>query len=100
MTSSAARTKPCKACGKPIILVETTKNWMPCDPELEEFYPGSGALHPGRWVLPTGEVVSGDYCQRDLFDRRGPVLGYRPHWASCPAADRLRKTQPKKEQKR
>ena len=77
----------CKGCGKEIFWVKTLngKN-MPCDPEVVRIRIQKGARH--RFVLETGEVVSGEYAQNEGTDA---VPAYETHWRSCKAAGAFRK---------
>jgi hypothetical protein len=59
------QTRACRECGKLVVwiqLVETAR-WMPCDPRP-------------AWL------VSGDGRKLE---------GYRPHWGSCPGADKVKR---------
>lgn len=55
----------CRSCGAPILWIKTVPNkrMMPCDPQL--------------FTLVTKEGLT--------------VKGYRPHWASCPEGEKLRR---------
>lgn len=78
----------CKSCGAPLVWVKMQSGWdMPCNPNLVQFWANPNAK--GRVITTTGEVVPCDF--------EGPLekmtnVGYIPHWATCPHADRHRRT--------
>ena len=60
---------------------------MPCDPEPVIYWQVPKAK--GKVVTPNGEVLSCVF-EGDLDDATS--LGYVPHWATCPSADKHRRT--------
>ena len=69
------KTTTCKACGKPIVWIHTTKGKsMPCDAEPVAYKEVKGGKE--KIVTPNGEVISG--------------IGYIPHWSTCPQANSFR----------
>ena len=77
----------CKGCGAEILWIKTPngKN-MPCDPEVHRIRVQKGARH--RFVLETGEVVSGEYAGNE---GPGVLPAYETHWRSCKAAGTFRR---------
>lgn len=80
--------RKCRACGRNIVFIRTESGKaMPCDyaaiaytplhdgPDV--FYTADGKQHRGRVSTP---VI-------------GANIGYRPHWATCPAAGRFKAAQ-------
>ena len=62
------KTTTCKACGKPIVWIRTTKGKsMPCDAEPVAYKEIKGGK----------EKMTG--------------VGYIPHWSTCPQANSFRK---------
>lgn len=73
----------CRGCGKQILWTKTAAGRnMPCDPTVIWFTPEGG---PETFVTPEGRVLRG------RRDRRGEMMGYISHFATCPAAKRFRR---------
>lgn len=75
----------CKGCGREIrwIRMETGKA-MPTDPEEIRFFVSGG---PNTYITPDGKTLRG----YEVTDPGYPLnlsmrRGYKPHWATCPAA--------------
>ena len=83
MSTRLARTTPCRACGTEIAFIKTVKGkTMPVDVEAIRFSPGDG---PETFVTVDGRVVRG--ARR----KNGAETGFVSHFATCPAADEMRK---------
>ena len=77
----------CKACGAPIIWIMTPGGkLMPCDPEQKVYWQRSRAKE--KIVTPNGEILS---CVFEGDDQTATGIGYVPHWATCPEADKFRR---------
>ena len=77
----------CRGCGATITWVKTPRGKeMPVDLQLVEYWlvPKGGE----KIVTPDGEVVS---CTTEPGMIPPNGKGYRPHWASCPAAGTFRR---------
>ena len=73
----------CKGCGFAIRWFTTSGlKKMPVNPQPIRFIPGNG---PETFVTKDGKV------QRGKRDAKGSEVGYISHFATCPAADQLRK---------
>lgn len=77
----------CRSCGAPIFFVRTKNGkCMPCDKQPVYCTPKKdGSL---TVVTAMGDVVKADLMKPG--DRNG-FVGYHPHWASCPGANKWRK---------
>ena len=73
----------CRGCGKQILWTRTAsgKN-MPCDPEVLHFTPTG--IGPEIFVTPDGRIIRGERTGEGL-------IGYAPHWGTCPERDKFRK---------
>lgn len=74
----------CKGCGAPIIWIRTPNGKaMPCDPQRIPYRTNL----KGKYTLidPAGRVCVGD------LDLDSDKYGYISHFATCPAANQLRK---------
>ena len=81
------KTTTCKACGKPIVWIRTTKGKsMPCDAEPVAYKEIKGGKE--KIVTPNGEVIS---CTFDAKPEEMTGIGYIPHWSTCPQANSFRK---------
>lgn len=78
----------CKGCGRPIIWIMSSGGKMiPCDPTEVLYWKRAKAR--GKIVTKNGEVVS---CDLDAGIMEEPTgIGYVPHWATCPVADRFKR---------
>ena len=83
MNGKLTRTTPCRACGAEIAFIKTVKGkTMPVDPEAVSFTPAGG---PEAFVMLYGRVVRG------VRRKNGSAAGFVSHFATCPAADEMRK---------
>lgn len=76
----------CKACGAPLIWIETPKGkWIPCDEGMVEYQEDRN----GKDVLvdQNGEVIR---C-RIRFEGKPSGTARTPHWATCTSPDKFRK---------
>lgn len=81
-----SRTAPCRGCGKEIAFIKTEKGkTMPVDPEPMYFTPAGG---PNTYVMIDGTIQRGR--ETEYGDKGSAWIGYRSHFANCPAADRFR----------
>lgn len=79
--------RTCRGCGAEIIFIKTANGKaIPCDPGTVTYWERKGAKD--KIVTPNGEVISCDY-EGKVGKETG--VGYIPHWATCPEADRFRK---------
>ena len=85
MALNNMRTGTCRYCNRRIfwIRMASGKN-MPVDQELYNYENGQGQ---DKIVTPNGEVVSG----KIVSGKPGDGVGYKSHFASCPAACQARK---------
>lgn len=80
----------CRACGAPILWVRTSAgNMMPCEPELRLYWTQPGGQ--ARVVTWLGDVVA---CRLEGEPEAAAGVGWIPHWAKCPGADRMRGAAP------
>ena len=83
MNGKLTRTTQCRACGAEIAFIKTVKGkTMPVDPEAVSFTPAGG---PETFVTLDGRVVRG------VRRKNGSAAGFVSHFATCPAADEMRK---------
>lgn len=78
--------KTCKACGAPLVWIETPKgSYIPCDEGLVEYQ----ADRNGHDVLigQNGETIR---C-RIHFEGTPTGTARTPHWATCTNPDKFRK---------
>lgn len=74
----------CSSCGARIRWIRTVGGKaMPCDAQLITFTRGGG---PEAFVTPEGKV------ERGKRDPDGDLTGYISHFATCPQADRHRRS--------
>ena len=87
------RTTTCRGCGKPIAFIKTINGKsIPVDPEPIIFIP---ELDYDKFVLPDGTVQRGQAAEETLNTET--QIGYRSHFATCPAADDFRRKKNKSE---
>lgn len=79
----------CKGCGAEILWIGK----MPCNPVPVVYWEKPKAK--GKVVTRNGMVLS---CEFDGDIDKATGAGYIPHWATCPCADRFKRS--KKERKR
>lgn len=76
----------CRGCGASIVWIKTpTGKAMPCDPA--PVYYKATPDGKDKVVTTRGEVVS---CEI-VPGANATDAGYRPHWATCPQADRFKR---------
>ena len=77
----------CKSCGAEIIWLKTTSGKsMPCDAVQVMYWQRDKAK--GKVVTPNGEVLS---CEFEGDHAQATGMGYIPHWATCPSADKFKR---------
>jgi hypothetical protein len=80
----------CRACGAAIVFVKTPAGKkMPCDVARVPYTVDPAGKD--TIITPSGETLRGAVlpATRPVKDFAG--LGYRPHWADCPAASKFKK---------
>ena len=86
MITKLGKTTPCRGCGADIAFIRTTAGKsIPVDPFPISFVPEGG---PNTYVMMDGNVKRGREPKRDE-DQVVTQIGYRSHFATCPAADRF-----------
>lgn len=81
------KTTTCKACGRPIVWIRTTKGKsMPCDAEPVAYKEVKGGKE--KIVTLNGEVIS---CTFDAEPDDMTGIGYISHWSTCPQANSFKK---------
>ena len=86
MIAKLSRTTPCRGCGADIAFIKTTAGKsMPVDPMPISFVQAGG---PNTYVMADGSVQRGREPRWDE-DQVVTMIGYRSHFATCPAADRF-----------
>lgn len=84
--SLLGRVTPCRGCGKEIAFIKTVKGkTTPVNPEPIYFIPAGG---PNTYVMIDGSIQRGREPER--MDRDKAMIGYRSHFATCPARDQFR----------
>ena len=82
-----SRTAPCRGCGKEIAFIRTTAGKsMPVDTDPVYFIREGG---PNTYVMIDGSIQRGREPAHD--EKEKSMIGYRSHFATCPAADSFRK---------
>ena len=77
----------CRSCGKEIIFVKSQRGKsMPCDAEEIFYRIASGSRN--KVVTKDGQVLSAEVGVDPAW---ADGIGYTPHWATCPDADRFRR---------
>ena len=85
------RLTTCKGCGKQIGFIKTVNGkTIPVDPEPICFMPEEGY---DKFVMMDGTMQRG----RALEEADKTAIGYRSHFATCPAADTFRRKKNKSE---
>lgn len=82
------RAGTCRSCKAAIVWIQTPGGKaMPCDtaPVYYIAKPKSGSK---RIVTRSGEVVACEYTEEP---HKATGVGYIPHWATCPQADKHRR---------
>ena len=93
MTARLSRETLCRGCGKPICFIKSVNGKsIPVDPEPIRFIPQEGF---DKFVMPDGTVERGQ-AKTPVWEETTHI-GYRSHWATCPAADDFRKKKNKSE---
>lgn len=90
MIGKPGRPSKCRACGKPIAFIKTVNGKsIPVDPEPISFIPEDNY---NKFVMMDGTVKRGREYDGDELDAQIYLtVGYRSHFATCPAADSFRK---------
>ena len=84
MIAKLSRTTLCRWCRADIAFIKTTAGKsMPVDPLPISFVPAGG---PNTYVMIDGTVKRGREPKWDE-DQVVPMIGFRSHFATCPAAD-------------
>ena len=82
------RTTPCRACGAEIGFIKTVAGkTIPVNPEEVAYEQKAGGSL--KIVTPNGEVLS---AERPADPQKATGIGYISHFATCPEADRFRRT--------
>ena len=77
----------CKSCGAEIAWIETVGGKkMPCGAQMVTYWERAKAK--GKIITPNGEVLS---CVFEGELSKATGIGYVPHWATCPNAERHRR---------
>lgn len=77
----------CRGCGAALVWIPTPGGKsMPCDAEQVLYRARKGAK--GKVVTPNGQVLSADI---NVQPEQAPGVGYVPHWATCPEAEKFRR---------
>lgn len=77
----------CKACGADIIWIKTPNGKaMPCDSQ-KVYFKNTTPYGSLRLVLPDGRLASGEW------DLESDQYGYVSHFATCPSADKFRRSE-------
>lgn len=91
-TVSTFKTRPCKACKRPIHFVQTVSGkLMPCEVEEVSFVIASDVAIEGAletFITLDGETKRGIRMQTRTAKT---FIGYVPHWQNCPKFKRTRK---------
>jgi len=78
----------CRSCGAPILFIPTPSGkQLPVN--AERLYVHVDPSGPEKVVLSSGRVVSCIFVDPKVTD--GALVGYRAHFATCPAASAWRK---------
>ncbi len=89
------RTAKCRGCGKDIAFIKTISGkCIPVDTEPIQFIPEEAY---DKFVMMDGTVQRGQAHEGDELDAERFMIGYRSHFATCPAADQFRKKKTKSE---
>lgn len=77
----------CKSCGQEIKWIQTSggKN-MPCDPTIVMYW--AKPKSKDKIVTQDGKVIN---CNLDGDPVKATGVGYVPHWATCPHADKFKR---------
>lgn len=82
---STFKTRPCKACKRPIHFVQTVSGkLMPCEVEEVSFVIAAGVAIEGKletFITLDGETKRGIRMQTRT---EKTFIGYVPHWQNCP----------------
>ena len=100
MNGKLTRTTPCRACGAEISFIKTVKGkTMPVDPEAVSFTPiesrartaDAGVSRTAHEMGPETFVTLDGRVVRGVRRKNGSAAGFVSHFATCPAADEMRK---------
>ena len=88
------RTTTCRGCGKPIAFIKTANGKsIPVDPDPVWFEPMD---EKEKFVTAEGEVQQGRTIETASTAGK-MAIGYRTHFATCPAAEDFRRKKNKSE---
>ena len=89
------RTTTCRGCGKTIAFIKTKNGKsIPVDPEPVQFV---RADEYQKFVTELGTIERGRPMDGDELDAERFLIGYRSHFATCPAAEDFRRKKNKSE---
>lgn len=66
--------------------MEASGKSMPCDPVAYSYL--ADRRGDEKFITPDGKMIRG---RRTLAGEFPDGMGYKPHWASCPAAEQFRR---------
>ncbi len=91
-----SRATLCRGCGKEICFIKSINGKsIPVDPDPIRFLPEDNYE---KFVMMDGTVQRGVVVEGDELDaQRFLMIGYRSHWATCPAAEDFRRKKNKSE---
>ena len=95
MIGKPGRPTKCRGCGKDILFIKTAAGKsIPVDTEPIQFIPEEAY---DKFVMMDGTVQRGQAHDGDELDAERFMIGYRSHFATCPAADEFRRKKNKSE---
>lgn len=90
-----SRATKCRGCGKEICFIKSINGKsIPVDPDPIRFLPEDNYE---KFVMMDGTVQRGREYDGDKIDAQRYMIGYRSHWATCPAAEDFRRKKNKSE---
>ena len=83
----------CRGCGKLIVWTKMKSGKpMPCDPEVIQFVNGADGKHGiETFITPDGETKRGYRNRQQPGKSENQLIGYVPHWATCPARNQFKR---------
>ena len=88
-----SRATKCRGCGKEICFIKSINGKsIPVDPDPISFIPEADY---DKFVMMDGTVQRGQVVEETV--KTETVIGYRSHWATCPAAEDFRRKKNKSE---
>lgn len=83
MNGRLTKTTQCRACGAEIAFIKTERGkTMPVNPEAISFTPAGGH---DTFIMLDGRLMRG------VMEKNGKLFGFVSHFATCPAANEMRK---------